>query len=91
MYSHRFILEKYSGQQSRFTCPKCRNTKEFTKYIDTTTGEDLSDNIGICNRVTKCGYHLSPAQSGIVKSVDVRSLSLIHTPNSDLYDSNSLI
>ncbi len=80
MDSHRFMLEKYSGQQSRFTCPKCQKPKEFTKYIDTRIGEVLSDNIGICNRVAKYGYHLSPAQSGIVKSVDVRSLSPIHSP-----------
>ncbi len=70
MDSYRFILEKYSGQKSRFTCPSCKKPKQFTKYVDTSTGAFLGDDIGRCNRSAKCGYHLTPAQSGIVKSVD---------------------
>jgi len=27
-------LEKYKGQSTRFTCPKCGRKRSFTRYID---------------------------------------------------------
>lgn len=41
---------------SQHTCPGCGKRKEFTRYIDTKTGELLPDHVGICNNVGKCGY-----------------------------------
>ncbi|MBC8319890.1 MAG: hypothetical protein H8E34_04130 [Bacteroidetes bacterium] len=56
------MLEKYNGRNSRFTCPSCKQTNQFTRYIDTITGEYLADHVGICNRANNCGYHYSPKQ-----------------------------
>ena len=62
MNNHRYILEKYSGRNSRSVCPECGMAYQFSKYIDTVTGEVLSDDVGRCNRIDKCGYHYSPKQ-----------------------------
>lgn len=49
-------LEKYKGPRSRHICPGCNHHREFTRFIDTETGEYLHDSVGICNRASKCGY-----------------------------------
>lgn len=56
----RFTLEPYRGPSTRHTCPGCGHRKEFTKYVDTTTGEVLPDHVGKCNRADRCGYHYPP-------------------------------
>ncbi len=48
-------LEKYKGKKSRHTCPTCNSKNEFTRFVDD-NGNYLPDNVGICNRVSKCGY-----------------------------------
>ena len=62
MEQHRFILEKYTGRNSRYECPNCGKPYQFSKYIDTHTGEVLNTIVGKCNRVDKCGYHYTPKQ-----------------------------
>lgn len=57
-----YILEKYKGQTTRFTCPKCGRRHSFTRYINKETGEYISPLVGICNRAIKCGYHFPPKQ-----------------------------
>lgn len=59
---HRYILEPYRGPSTRHTCPGCGHRKEFTKYVDTETGEVLPDHVGKCNRADRCGYHYPPRQ-----------------------------
>jgi hypothetical protein len=55
-------LEKYHGTTSRHTCPQCGKRREFTRFINTDTGEYLSDNVGICNRASSCGYSYTAKQ-----------------------------
>jgi len=62
MSTYRFTLEPYSGKNSRFTCPSCKRNYQFTRYIDTVKKTYVSVEVGICNRVVKCGYHYSPKQ-----------------------------
>jgi rubredoxin len=62
MKEYRYILEPYTGRNSRHTCPQCGKPHEFTRYIDTDTGEILADNVGRCNRIDQCGYHYTPKQ-----------------------------
>lgn len=61
MGNHKYILELYKGQKSRYHCPQC-GKEEFTRYINTDTKEYLSDRVGKCNRINHCGYHYSPKQ-----------------------------
>lgn len=66
-YVPRFGLEPYRGRKSRFTCPVCAKKEVFTRYIDYTTGDYLDDNLGRCNRESKCGYHQPPTKEIIDK------------------------
>lgn len=60
--NHRYILEPYKGPASRVRCPSCGKPREFTRYLNTETGDLLPDHVGRCNREDKCGYHFTPAQ-----------------------------
>lgn len=55
-------LEVYKGRKTRHRCPGCGKAGEFTRYIDTETGEYLADHVGRCNRESSCGYHYPPKQ-----------------------------
>jgi hypothetical protein len=54
-------LETYRGTKSRHTCPKCNNRGVFVRYQDE-RGEYLSNDVGRCNRESKCGYHKKPKE-----------------------------
>ena len=62
MENHRFILEKYKGQSTRYACPGCNNKGEFAKYIDAENRYTFPDHVGRCNRESSCGYHYTPKQ-----------------------------
>jgi len=60
MNQYRYTLEPYKGPSSRYTCPACGHKRQLVRYIDTTTGQHLGDDVGRCNRESQCGYHLKP-------------------------------
>ena len=67
MNSYKYTLEKYnssgSGQpRNRYTCPSCKRTRCFTRYVDTATGTVLDPSVGKCDHENRCGYHYTPAQ-----------------------------
>ena len=63
MNTYRYTLEKYRGLSTRYTCPQCGRKHTFTRYIDTENNNQyISDNVGKCNRLDKCGYHYTPRQ-----------------------------
>ena len=63
MSNYRFTLERYRGLSTRYTCPQCGRKHTFTRYIDTDNNNQyISDNVGKCNRLDKCGYHYTPKQ-----------------------------
>lgn len=68
MNNYRYTLEKYSGRNSRYTCPACKEPHRFTRYIDTHTGEHLAHDVGRCNREVKCGYHKKPKEMKVESS-----------------------
>ena len=62
MTEHKYQLEKYDGQKSRYVCPECKMRGQFTRYKDQETNEYLHQTVGKCNREDKCAYHYTPAQ-----------------------------
>ena len=63
MNDFRYQLERYRGRGSRYVCPQCGRKYVFTRYVDTHNNNTyLSDNVGKCNRLDKCGYHYTPKQ-----------------------------
>ena len=59
--TYRYQFEKYR-YGCKTTCPSCQRRKAFKKYVDVTTGEYVGDDIGMCDRKKKCGYHKSPKE-----------------------------
>jgi hypothetical protein len=64
---------------TRYACPECGKRNEFTRYIDTDTGEHLHPSVGKCNRETKCGYHKKPKQYFEQQGISLESVSRFHT------------
>lgn len=56
---YRYTLEHCSGNNKKKRCPACGHMT-FVRYIDTETGEYLSEDIGRCDRECNCGYHKKP-------------------------------
>ena len=56
-----YILQKYRGISSRYTCPHCGRPRCFTRYVDE-GGEKLDDSVGRCDHESSCGYHYTPKQ-----------------------------
>lgn len=97
MNNHRFILEPYSSQKSKYDCPSCGKKKTFTRYIDLEKDEYLGIKVGICSRIQKCNYHYPPkdffedeksisAASPGVKPKVLMTAALLrakHNPNED--------
>ena len=61
--SYRYQLEKYRGRGTRYSCPQCGRKYCFTRYIDTENNNQyISERVGKCNRLDKCGYHYTPRE-----------------------------
>ncbi|MFA5433283.1 MAG: DUF6371 domain-containing protein [Candidatus Paceibacterota bacterium] len=55
-------LQRYTGKDSRKTCPKCGKSHSFTLYLDGDTNQPINPMVGICNHTNSCGYHYTPKQ-----------------------------
>jgi hypothetical protein len=63
MNEFRYQLERYRGRGSRYVCPQCGRKYVFTRYVDThNNNQYVSESVGKCNRLDKCGYHYTPLQ-----------------------------
>lgn len=51
-------LEKGS---KKYVCPACSN-KTFVRYVNNETDNYFADDVGRCDRESKCGYHKPPKQ-----------------------------
>ena len=61
--TYRYQLERYRGRSTRHVRPQCHRKGTFTRYIDTYNNNIyISENVGKCNRIDKCGYHYTPKQ-----------------------------
>jgi hypothetical protein len=63
MKNYKYKLEPYNRKKSMYLCPLCKDAKKtFTKYIDSLTGQYVSDLVGKCNREVNCNYHYPPSK-----------------------------
>ena len=58
---YKYQLQKYSGRNSRHTCPACGRPNCFVLYVDA-MGNPLASDVGRCEHLSKCGYHKTPTQ-----------------------------
>ena len=56
MENFKYTLDKTS---KKHICVNC-NKRSFVLYVDTETGNYLTDDFGRCDRSTNCGYHKAP-------------------------------
>lgn len=61
MDNYKYRLQKYTGRNSRHTCPACGRPHCFTLYVDA-AGNPLASDVGRCEHLSKCGYHKTPAE-----------------------------
>jgi hypothetical protein len=54
-------LEKYRGTKTRHRCPACGSRNCFVRYQNE-NGEYLAEDVGRCNRESKCGFHKKPKE-----------------------------
>ena len=70
MIQFKYKLDKSS---KKFVCPKC-GKRTFVKYIETETGNYLTDDLGRCDRETNCCYHKPP------KGKENKTIEIINIP-----------
>jgi hypothetical protein len=61
----------------KFSCPNC-SKHTFVKYVDSETGNYLTDNFGRCDRESKCGYHSHPPtgkKAYLIHFIDLKSIT----------------
>lgn len=56
---YRYQLQKYTGRNSRHTCPACGRPHCFTYYVDA-AGNPLASDVGRCEHINSCGYEKTP-------------------------------
>ena len=59
MDKFKWKLQRYNGQNTRFRCPNCRKSRQYTRFINS-LGEYAPFEYGKCNRSEKCGYFNYP-------------------------------
>lgn len=64
MESHKYELQKGSNKHR---CPQCQK-KTLVRYVDVKNGAYLEHDIGKCDRLEKCGYHVPPKYSETVQA-----------------------
>ena len=53
-------LEPYKNLSTKHRCPSCEH-RTLTRYVDE-SGNQIADELGRCDRESKCGYHLKPKE-----------------------------
>lgn len=86
MKTYRYTLQPYKGRNTRYTCPQCGHKHVFVRYIDTTTGQHLAEDVGRCNREQQCGYHKKPSFE--VKNQKEKSKNTFSNPKQQILHPN---
>lgn len=83
---------KYSLDKSskKYVCPNC-NKRTFVYYVNTETGNYLTDDFGRCDRENNCGYHKAPLKGKKAFLIPFLALNSITDKAIKLVDLNSFI
>lgn len=83
---------KYSLDKSskKYVCPNC-NKKTFVNYVNTETGNYLTNNYGRCDREQNCNYHKAPPKGKKAYLIPFLALNDISNKASKLTDVNGVI
>ena len=83
---------KYSLEigSKKYVCPSC-NKKTFVFYVDTETGNYLTNDYGRCDREQNCNYHKAPPKGKRGYLIPFLTLKNISDKASKLVDVNGVI
>lgn len=56
---YTYSLQKYTGRNSRYTCPSCGRVHCFTLYVDG-NNNPIAEDVGRCEHRNSCGYEKTP-------------------------------
>ncbi len=87
METFKYTLDRSS---KKFVCPNC-NKKTFVLYVDTETGNYLTDDFGKCDREQNCNHHKAPPKGKKGYLINVLSLKDITDKAIKITDLNGLI
>jgi hypothetical protein len=87
MQVYKYRLDKGS---TKFLCPNCPK-KTFVLYIDTETGNYLTDDFGKCDREQNCNYHKAPPKGKKYFLIKILSLKEITDKAIKITDVNGII
>ena len=87
METFKYTLDRSS---KKFVCPNC-NKKTFVLYVDTETGNYLTDDFGKCDREQNCNHHKAPPKGKKGYLINVLSLKDITGKAIKITDLNGLI
>jgi len=87
METFKYNLDKSS---KKFICPNC-NKKSFVKYVDNETGNYLTDDLGRCDRESKCTYHKAPQKGKKCYLINFLSFKSISDKAYKATDQNGII
>lgn len=59
MGDYKYRLQKYSGRNSRHTCPSCGRPHCFVLYVDA-NNNPVAEDVGRCEHRNSCGYEKTP-------------------------------
>jgi len=83
----KYTLDKSS---KKYVCPNC-NKKTFVNYVNTETGNYLTDNYGRCDREQNCNYHKAPPRGKKAFLIPFLALNDISNKAYKLTDVNGVI
>jgi Zn ribbon nucleic-acid-binding protein len=83
---------KYSldASSKKYVCPNC-NKKTFVFYVDTVSGNYLTDDFGRCDREQRCNYHKAPPKGKRAYLIEFLSFNIISVKAVRLVDLNGVI
>lgn len=87
MESFKYSLDKSS---KKYVCPNC-NKKTFVYYVNSETGNYLTDDFGRCDREKNCNYHKAPPKGKATYLIGFLSLKSISAKAFKLIDLNGVI
>jgi hypothetical protein len=83
----KYTLDKGS---KKYLCPNCTK-KTFVKYVETDTGNYLTDDFGKCDREQNCKYQKAPPKGTKCYFVPILSLKSISDKATKITDANGII
>jgi hypothetical protein len=87
MENFRYTLDKSS---KKYNCPNCQK-KTFVKYVNNETGNYLTEDLGRCDRESKCSYHKAPEKGKTAYLINFLSLESISNKAYKGVDENGVI